>query len=690
MKNLIGLVSLLVLTSTEASAQIRVPQESFSWKYYRPTNTGIQGDWCDALWIAPDGNPWIGGYDPTWEEGGISKFIQAENRWFNVSNVDYPVIGHPDSTGTTRVGDIDVDATGGMWMATGRGGLYYNPAIGPSSLRRFGDDNSPIPGGWNKGVEVAPDGSVWFSSYSTNWGGGGIAKYTPSTNQWQVWTTEGYGGGELAIQPQPSGGYYVWTMSGVDTARFSSSTGTWTVLPKANGNPAYFRGKNLTDAAGNTWMYKWTNATLSEYKLDLRRPNGTWANIPAAPFDVPFNNAKCTRALGPNQAIFVDGGGTAFRFDGASWIDLGMWFNNVNTEDIDIDASGNIWVCGAQGAAKRDAATGIWQRYRITNTSQFGAFNNDLTIDPAGGIYACANAGTGYGGMVRFDGTRWIGYNDYEYGLGKSWPFPTDDSRHVYVRPSNGQLVVNPMFQGLHNYDGTNWFNYNMPSDEPADVIEDSQGRLWITYYAGLAVRTGSSWTDVSADFGGDIQRDPSRPGTVWAMNIGELIRTDGTNTARWSFYDMGFNGPSDSFHGFAVAPNGIVWVGADLTDTPGVPTVIRIDTNTGLARIYNAQNGMRSPGQTVTPRGVSPDGKVWMQYDSDFLTNERGLCWFDGKRSGVFPAPPGGEPQWGGLPHAAILDFEVKAIRSGYEIWMSCASRGIAVLTVRKKPGER
>ena len=93
---------------------------------------------------------------------------------------------------------------------------------------------------------------------------------------------------------------------------------------------------------------------------------------------------------------------------------------------------------------------------------------------------------------------------------------------------------------------------------------------------------------------------------------------------------------------------------------------------------------GWPLPGQTVSPLAVTPDGRVWMQYDSDALTNERGLSWYDGTDVGVFPAPPGGEPQWGGLPHAQIEDMEVRLLPDGYELWMTCVSRGIAVLTVR------
>lgn len=31
----------------------------YSWRYYRPGNTGIQGDYATALWIDSNGDPYI-------------------------------------------------------------------------------------------------------------------------------------------------------------------------------------------------------------------------------------------------------------------------------------------------------------------------------------------------------------------------------------------------------------------------------------------------------------------------------------------------------------------------------------------------------------------------------------------------------------------------------------------------------
>lgn len=657
----------------------------YTWTYYRPGNTGMQGDICESVWIGPDGDPWVGGYDASFEEGGISKFLQSQNRWLNVSNVDYPVIGHPDRTGTARVSDIDTDAAGRLWMATGRGGLLYDPGVGPRSLRRFGDDNSPIPGGWNRGVEVAPDGTVWFSAYSTTWGTGGVARHNPANGQWTVFPD--YGGGSLAVQPRPGGGYYVWTLLGTDSARFDSTTGAWTVRPKADNNPAYIIGNNLTDEAGNTWMYRWTNATLNEAQLDLRRPNGTWVNVSRPPFDVQFNSASAIRALGANRAVMADGGGTAYRFDNGVWTNLGMPYNNVNTYDVATDAAGNVWLVGIGGVARRDQGTGQWQRHRLTNAGSIESFVNDLALAGNGDVYSTANGAPGVGGMQKFDGSRWTGWNQYTYGLGYPWPFPTDNSEAVFVR-ANGRVVVNPMFNGVHEFDGTTWTNLNNTSDV-ADFAEDSLGRLWlIGEYYNLQVRNGGVWSQVGiAGWGDRLVKDPERPGSVYALTGFEIKRTDGVTSFSRTVEDFPELDPqSDAFHGMALDRNGVVWIGAATIGLEDSGALIRLDTNTGGYQMWRKVNGWPFPGQYVMPLAVSPDGRLWMQYDSEYLVAKRGLCWFDGSACGFFPAPSGGEPQWGGLPHAQIADCEVRPVPGGYELWMSCVSRGIAVLRVRTK----
>ena len=138
----------------------------YSWKFYTPGNTGIMGDYSEGLWIDHDGDPYIAAYVPGWEEGGFSKYIQGENRWVNYSNIEYPVIGSIYDVGSSRISEIMEDPDGILWMATWRGILKFDPAIGPGSLEFWGVDNSLHPGGRTMDIDIAPDGSVWAAVQS--------------------------------------------------------------------------------------------------------------------------------------------------------------------------------------------------------------------------------------------------------------------------------------------------------------------------------------------------------------------------------------------------------------------------------------------------------------------------------------------------------------------------------------------
>lgn len=661
----------------------------YSWRYYRPSNTGIQGDYCDALWIGPDGDPWIGGYDPGFEEGGLAKFVQAENRWVNISNVDYPEIGHPENTGITRVRDITPDAQGNLWMGTGRGVLVFNPTVGPSSLKRYDATNSPWPGGWVTNIEIAPDGTVWASGYATVSGGGGLMRFNPATS---TWTFLGSSRPEvLAIQPKPGGGYYVWAGDSPGTIgttqRYDSTTQTWTTFPNTSGNPRNIPGNKCVDSAGNMWVNRVLPDNFNAV-LDCRRPNGTWIGTPLP----PGGSASVLRVTGPLQVLAVTNG-QVYRFDGTTWIGLGDWGNINWTYDLGADSAGGVWACGVGGAAKRNPETGTWQRYRVTNTSQFEFFNSDLSVDKAtGDLWACANAGPGVGGMVRFDGTRWIGYNVLTYGLGFPWPFPTDNSQAIYVRPSTGAVVVNPTFNGTSQLTGTTWSNLPGGSGDVVQYVEDSTERLWqLGEYFSLSYWTGVAWNNVGiAAWGSQLRVDPDRAGTVWAHAGYEVVRTDGAYRFSRTIDDFPeLTSQSDTIWGMAVGRNGIAWLGCSVFLGAGGSGggLIRLDANTGTYSIMMYENGWPLPGRYVTPWVVTPDGRVWMTYTQAHQSYEGGgLCWYDPASGavGTFPGPvPSGWPVWGALPHAQIYDVETRLVPGGYELLMSCPSRGIAVLSV-------
>ncbi len=373
-----------------------------TWRYYRPSNTGIQGDINEAIYIGADGDPWIGGYDPGFEEGGVAKRVLSGDRWINVSNVDYPVIGHPDLTGTTRVTDIVADADGLLWMATWRGALRMDPAIGGASLVNYASDSAALRNGNARDLDIAPDGSVWFALVGFGGAQGGILRHTPSSGAWTYWTggsvpeggdnwpQEVWSVNHLSIQPDGTGGYRVWGESENSTSMvsFDSATQLWTLHPFefTAGSLAALPGKDATDEAGNTWMLRFArfgDGGSPVYSLDYRTAAGDWITPAQPPPSIASPAIEAFRAHADRHALLIDGDSHVRQFDGSAWQDLGVWREGSINRDVAIDSAGNVWASGAGEAARRDAATGAWQRYRITNTSQYDFFATSTSMPPA-------------------------------------------------------------------------------------------------------------------------------------------------------------------------------------------------------------------------------------------------------------------------------------------------------------------
>ena len=648
----------------------------YQWTYLRPGNTGVMGDASDALWVAPDGTLYLGGYVPSFEEGGFSRYIAEEDRWENFSNVDHPVIGDPLNTGSVRISDFCPDADGRLWMGTWRGALFFDPAVGPESIVRYDGDNSPIPGGRTMDVDIAPDGSVWFGCHGN---GGGLARFEPASESWTVWgfdqTADGWPGWvtlhATVVQPKPGGGYFVWIDDSFGRCRFDSDTQSFTVLPNQN-TVGEIRSvlANGDDDAGNVWMLR-SRGPGQLYALEYLTPDGTWVAPP-----MPFAGAtevSTFRAFGDGEALMIGAGSEAFVFDGDTWSSLGEWRPGGGTNGIGMAPDGGVWVSGSGGAARRDPATGVWQRHRLSNTGLLDYWVRDIAFAPDGDVWMTSNGAAGVGGMVRFDGQRWHNHNIATYGLGEEWPYPTDNVDAIAWRASSGRVVFNPMNNGIREWDGLNYSTLEA-SGKSDGLVEDSNGRLWtMGNYFNLRYHDAAGFHDVPiAGWGSNVVEDPDRPGTIWGCANLEVVRTDGRYRFSRENVDLPELDPLHDVLTTVVADHaGIAWLGS----TEGL---FRLDAETGTHQWWHASNSA-IPADQVTPLTVSPDGRVWFT-NFNSVGFEPALVWFDGESFGTITR---GE----GLPHEQIVDAEVRSVSGGYEIWLACASRGIAILTVEIGP---
>ncbi|NTW24469.1 MAG: hypothetical protein HGA37_07205, partial [Lentimicrobium sp.] len=654
MKN-ISISLILIAFSILLSAQ---SSDQYSWRYYTAGNTGVMGDYAEALWIDHDGDPYIAAYNPGWEEGGFSKYLQNENRWMNYSNMEYPVIGSIYDVGSSRISDIEEDANGILWMATWRGILKFDPAIGGSSLEFWGVDNSLHPGGRTMDIDVAPDGSVWAVVQSVVWGGGGLVHFNPATLQWQYW---GYGSTannwpeligfceQVSIQAKPGGGYVVWVDGeGWNTMiTYDSDNQQFTLLPQeyVSGEVVSLPGNDCIDDQGNLWALRVTSPG-EPFSLDYRQPDGTWIT-PSQPASV-MADIWAFKAFGNHEALITGLNSEVFQFNGNSWQSKGIWREGAYSYGLDIDDAGNIWATGVEGAARRDVNTGLWQRHRITNSSQIDYWVDDLTIDNEGNVWMTGNAGPGIGGFQKFDGVKWTGYNENNYGLGFPFPFPTDNAEAIYYRPSTGEIIVNPMFNFLHSWNGSTYNSLNYAHSRSQGLVEDSQNRLWsLGEYYNLSYfnDVNSTWTIVDfIGLGNTIYKDPSRTGTIWACSGYQALRTDGNYNYSKVVDDFPELDPqSDVLSGAVPASGGIAWIGSN-------KGLFRLDANTNTYQFFSPGNS-NIQGESITPLAFTPDGRIWFTTFGSETTTEPGLCWFDGNEFGFFPV------EEGGLLHAQIKD---------------------------------
>ena len=180
---LILIISLPVLLHSQTT-------EQYSWRYYRPGNTGIQGDYATALFVDDNGDPYIAANTGNWGEGGFAKLNYAENTWTNYSNVDLPVLGSFDN-GDIQIHDIIKDHDNFLWMGNFTGALRFDPLYGADSIKRFDASNSPLLG-HTSDIDLAPDSTIWFISDQ-------LVRYDPAVNQWTSWPEANT---RIAVQPK--------------------------------------------------------------------------------------------------------------------------------------------------------------------------------------------------------------------------------------------------------------------------------------------------------------------------------------------------------------------------------------------------------------------------------------------------------------------------------------------------------
>lgn len=671
-----------LLASIVALGASTVAGQAPAWKVYTPGNTGLPGDLCYSMWIDEQDHPWIAGFTSTiWGElqGGLG--YHDGDHWNAISNVDHAQIASP------VFNDIVRDQNGVLWIGTDFGLLRLDRAAGAEGMVRYDHTNSPMLASQIVDVAVAPDNTIWLAIHDVDSvPSGGLARFNPAASQWQVWTAaNGLPWGpqwpnwnwidQVAIVPDQGGdGYTVWfTQQELGTGTYRNGQFTWFgSLPDIIGSnppvPWRLPSDNASDSDGNLWLLM-SNGTYAR-----RDPNGVFHNAGIAPEVGAFSTASLT-ALSNGRAV-VQAFGTNVQLYDQGWSALPNWCGSAAA--FSEDSSGAIWVCGQGGAAKYEA--GAWRRHRFTNSSMLSYFIEAIAFGAQGQVYINGNAAPGVGGFNIFDGTTWVGVNDFNYGFGPSWGLPSDDTQ-AFSERANGHVAIIPVGQAVYDWDGTGFSQLIPFGYDPVRVAEDGLGRLWAPRANGwgLLLIDGGTFTEFypgnsPMPNGSEVKAvipDAAQPGAVWLAHQLGLAYTNGVN---WTMYSRTQIGVSTTDTGYVScadrAADGSFWFG---TEGEGV---VQFDPATGQNTRYTAAGGAL-PTDFVTNIEIAPDGSVWVASMSFIAPYPGGLSHFENGAWTTYTS------QNSPLPHNQNGCLASRPIASGYELWIGTVSEGLAVVTV-------
>jgi len=675
------------------------------WKVVKPSNTGVPGEEVRLMAFDPDGNLWIAGRWPFWDEGGLAMLPASElpyaplpgggfetGLWTVYSNVDHPIP-------SVYTSDIEFAADGTIWLASD-GGLtrFDRNAANPEEMwYTYTPGNSPLIMSPVRSLDLDSQGNLWLTNVSVQSSNGALFRFNPTAGEW---TRYEVGQGLPWYLPWKDinavlvgADDHVWlthsTLGGL--AEFN---GTAWVLHDS----LYQMEDLLEDLQGNIWitssqygLWKWNRASFQNFDL------GSQGTVTALGLD-PVTGLVYAGAWYGNIYKMI-GGQTPQFFLNADNIPGSIWPR----------ADGDVWINnyggnGTLGTVRHYNATGqLLERFNTFNSGLPDYFIDNIQTDRAGNLwFAC-----GEGGLSRFDGQRWRNWGNHN-DLAEPYPFAGNEPMYAMFEDRDGNVWMGGngvarwdpetgSFTGFWNWqnsslgvddmrgfaqqpDGTLWvgcgysgaFRYDAPTDnwvqhtwappgwtanEVLDMTSDTAGNLWILTFVALHRLTPqgvwTEWNTTNSPLNWSLfslERDPVDG--VWVTVTGELHHFDGAVWTTTTQAEAGWPGPQ--------------------------PTSVAIRAGDGMVAVTTQQ-----PEHYPYTGGVSvrdPDSGVWRHWTTanSPLTHwqvgaarfdAQGHLWVSAMSEGVVQIPLGPTAVPGDLDADGDVDLD------DYQVYYGCIS---------------
>lgn len=402
--------------------------------------------------------------------------------------------------GSNEVHSVMEDRSGHLWLGTAQGLAVFDKTA--RTLRWFNQDPNAPKGEVTNCMEDR-QGKIWACGF-----GSGLHCYDPKKGRFERFThdpsnAKGVSNNKVHSVMEDRSGVLWFTTDGGGVNRWQPGNERFQSMQTDPANPRYVIGGIVTalceDRSGRVWIgNNWKGLDCYNRRTGRFEPidfkSGDLRKIATSITAIKEDqkgqiwvgtSRQGLFCLDPEQRTFV-----RYTADPANPTGLGS--NNIRT--IQTDASGGVWLGTPAGLARFDPATGQFAHFRHDPAQAAGLPGNEvyaLYKDRSGALWVGTNGGlsrmAGSSGRFRHflrhtadapnRNNEWV-YNILEDRVGNIW---AGTGRGLYrLHFTNGPDAL----PQTDFYSEANGLLDNVISG----ILEDGQGRLWISSFKGLTV----------------------------------------------------------------------------------------------------------------------------------------------------------------------------------------------------------
>lgn len=386
------------------------------WTFFNINNGVIYDDYTSALYCDNANNLWVGT-----ALGGLVKY--DGNNWTVYS--DYPNAIFP-----WRVYSILVDAQNHVW--TGTEHLYEHNG---TDWIAHNTANSPLQKIYQYIIHADGEGKVWLG------GNSGL-----TCIEGQTWTNYNNANSgfpqESAFALDSDSNGKLWCLArdtGYDTLDVVSFDGTnWTVHNSSNSILTSDTYCLTVDNLNRVWLGSGHNSVFC-YDGNI------WSEL-TVPISVPWANGIIYIGADSQNNIYAYGYWGLARYNGIEWT---VWqYDTIpvpigNLLDFYIDPQDNVWIGSKAGLAQFNGTS--WNHFDPDNSGVPYWYAIGMCRDNLGNLWFRSCDENTDGCLVKYDGTNWTSYYDYDYPLTDSEinDIACDSHNNLWMATDNGITVHN-------------------------------------------------------------------------------------------------------------------------------------------------------------------------------------------------------------------------------------------------------